>query len=157
MSNKICHPYHIVDESLWPLLGAIRGLYFTTGIVSWFHLNDIFLFIFFNVGFYLFIEILCCDWWPSPLPPCPCLFSYTPIIIYMYIILEVVRIYNSYRLNVFYQINSIIFLDKFVILIIFISLGGIPSMPGLLKKTTILRSLYLNELIRNKFNKIILK
>lgn len=30
----MCHPYHIVDESPWPLFGAIGGLYFTTGIVA---------------------------------------------------------------------------------------------------------------------------
>merc|ERR1712157_499503 len=51
----------------------------------------------------------------------------------MYIILGVVRIYNFYRLNVFYQINSIVFLDKFIILIVFISLGGMPPMLGFLK------------------------
>ena len=34
ISNIICHPYHIVDESPWPLFGAVGGLYFTTGIVS---------------------------------------------------------------------------------------------------------------------------
>merc|ERR1712174_188297 len=50
-----------------------------------------------------------------------------------YIILGVVRIYNFYRLNVFYQINSIVFLDKFIILIVFISLGGMPPMLGFLK------------------------
>jgi len=44
MSNIICHPYHIVDESPWPLFGSIGGLYLTTGIVRWFHLNSIYLF-----------------------------------------------------------------------------------------------------------------
>jgi len=57
----------------------------------------------------------------------------------MYIILGVVRIYNFYRLNVFYQINSIVFLDKFIILIVFISLGGMPPMLGFLRKIIILK------------------
>lgn len=39
MSNIICHPYHIVDESPWPLYGSLGGLFLTSGIVSWFHLN----------------------------------------------------------------------------------------------------------------------
>lgn len=39
MSNIICHPYHIVDESPWPIFGSAGGLYLTSGIVSWFHLN----------------------------------------------------------------------------------------------------------------------
>jgi len=44
MSNFIQHPYHIVDESPWPLYGSMGGLYLTSGIVSWFHLNDLSLF-----------------------------------------------------------------------------------------------------------------
>ena len=59
MSNKICHPYHIVDESPWPLFGAVGGLYFTTGIVSWFHLNDMFLFI---LGITLLLIVII-QWW----------------------------------------------------------------------------------------------
>jgi len=39
MSNLLCHPYHIVDESPWPLIGSVGGLYFTSGIVRWFHLR----------------------------------------------------------------------------------------------------------------------
>jgi len=37
-------PYHIVDESPWPIFGSMGGLFLTTGMVSWFHLNSIFLF-----------------------------------------------------------------------------------------------------------------
>ena len=59
ISNIICHPYHIVDESPWPLFGAIGGLYFTTGIVSWFHLNSIILFF---LGFTI-ILIVITQWW----------------------------------------------------------------------------------------------
>ena len=44
MSNIVCHPYHIVDESPWPIFGAFGGIYLTTGMVSWFHLGDMTLF-----------------------------------------------------------------------------------------------------------------
>lgn len=59
MSNLICHPYHIVDESPWPLLGALGAIYLTGGLASWFHLNSIYLFILGN------ITILCViiQWW----------------------------------------------------------------------------------------------
>ena len=40
MSNFLCHPYHIVDESPWPLFGSAGGLFLTSGIVGWFHLNS---------------------------------------------------------------------------------------------------------------------
>ena len=59
MSNYITHPYHIVDESPWPLYGSIGGIYLTTGIVSWFHLKSIYLF--FLGGFLLIIVIY--QWW----------------------------------------------------------------------------------------------
>ena len=41
MSNKINHPYHIVDESPWPIYGSLRGIYLTTGFISWFHNADL--------------------------------------------------------------------------------------------------------------------
>lgn len=44
MSNLVRHPYHLVDESPWPLVRAFGGLFVTTGILSWFHLNNINLF-----------------------------------------------------------------------------------------------------------------
>ena len=37
MSNLIRHPYHLVDESPWPLIGAIGAFYITSGLVKWFH------------------------------------------------------------------------------------------------------------------------
>ncbi len=37
MSNLINHPFHIVDESPWPILSAIGALGLTSGIVIWFH------------------------------------------------------------------------------------------------------------------------
>jgi len=40
MSNLIHHPYHLVDESPWPLLSAIGAFFFTTGTLKWFHHNS---------------------------------------------------------------------------------------------------------------------
>jgi len=31
---SITHPYHIVDESPWPIYGSLAGIFFTTGILS---------------------------------------------------------------------------------------------------------------------------
>ena len=59
MSNIICHPYHIVDESPWPIFGSIGGLYLTTGIVSWFHMNSITLFF---IGILTLILVIV-QWW----------------------------------------------------------------------------------------------
>ena len=59
VSNYIQHPYHIVDESPWPLYGSIGGLYLTRGIVSWFHLNDTSLFF---IGILLLGAVIF-QWW----------------------------------------------------------------------------------------------
>ena len=40
MSNLIRHPYHLVDESPWPLLRAIASLGLTSGLIEAFHKND---------------------------------------------------------------------------------------------------------------------
>ena len=45
MSNIIRHPYHMVDESPWPLLSSIAGLFLTSGLAYWFHYNSMNLFI----------------------------------------------------------------------------------------------------------------
>lgn len=37
MSNLIRHPYHLVDESPWPLFSSLAALYLTTGSLKWFH------------------------------------------------------------------------------------------------------------------------
>jgi len=37
MSNLIRHPYHLVDESPWPLVRSAGAFFLTTGLVSWFH------------------------------------------------------------------------------------------------------------------------
>ena len=38
MSNSITHPYHIVDESPWPLYASAAGISLTIGLLAWFHL-----------------------------------------------------------------------------------------------------------------------
>jgi len=37
MSHYVQHPYHLVDESPWPLLSSFGALIITTGLVKWFH------------------------------------------------------------------------------------------------------------------------
>ena len=59
MSNLITHPYHIVDESPWPMYGSLGGLYLTRGMISWFHLNDVTLFI---IGT-IILGIVIFQWW----------------------------------------------------------------------------------------------
>jgi len=59
MSNVICHPYHIVDESPWPIYGSLGGLFLTSGIVSWFHLNSIILFF---LGLAILLLVIY-QWW----------------------------------------------------------------------------------------------
>lgn len=34
------HPYHLVDQSPWPLTGAIRALMMTSGLILWFHTHS---------------------------------------------------------------------------------------------------------------------
>lgn len=37
MSHVVQHPYHLVDESPWPILRSLGALIITTGLVKWFH------------------------------------------------------------------------------------------------------------------------
>lgn len=37
MSNLIRHPYHLVDESPWPLTRASGAFFLTSGLAKWFH------------------------------------------------------------------------------------------------------------------------
>jgi len=59
MSNKICHPFHLVDLSPWPLLSSISALGTTTGLVVWFHEKDYFL-LFIRISLILLIIY---QWW----------------------------------------------------------------------------------------------
>lgn len=41
MIVKKNHSFHLVDQRPWPLLGSLRALILTSGIVKWFHLYNI--------------------------------------------------------------------------------------------------------------------
>nr|YP_009115781.1 cytochrome c oxidase subunit III [Temnopleurus hardwickii]AJC10789.1 cytochrome c oxidase subunit III [Temnopleurus hardwickii] len=53
------HPYHLVDQSPWPLTGAISGLMMTSGLVLWFHTNSLLLL---TIGFVLLATTMI-NWW----------------------------------------------------------------------------------------------
>lgn len=40
MSNLIRHPYHLVDESPWPLIRATGAFFLTSGLIKWFHAHS---------------------------------------------------------------------------------------------------------------------
>jgi cytochrome c oxidase subunit 3 len=59
MSNYLRHPYHLVDESPWPLIAALGGLGITSGLLKWFHFNRAF-----NLLFRItFLLIVTFQWW----------------------------------------------------------------------------------------------
>merc|ERR1711875_35958 len=68
-------------------------------------------------------------------------------LIYLILLLGIYFIYNLYNLNIFYQVIRINLIDKFFIVILFISLGGIPPLLGFLRKFLILKILVLEEKI----------
>ena len=45
MSNFLRHPFHLVDESPWPLLAAFRAIGLTSGLLKWFHYSEVRLFL----------------------------------------------------------------------------------------------------------------
>lgn len=59
MSTHSNHPYHLVDYSPWPLTGALGAITLTSGIIQWFHLLDIKLFIIGN----LITLLTMYQWW----------------------------------------------------------------------------------------------
>jgi len=59
MSNLIRQPYHLVDESPWPLLRSLRAFFLTVGIVKWFHFNSSSLL----VLALLLLIIITAQWW----------------------------------------------------------------------------------------------
>ena len=59
MSNYTQHPYHLVDESPWPIMAAIFGLGITRGIAKWFHTNNTDLF-FIRLFILIFVSA---QWW----------------------------------------------------------------------------------------------
>nr|ALO77223.1 cytochrome c oxidase subunit 3 [Phycosecis limbata] len=58
MSHKN-HPFHLVDYSPWPLLGALSAMITMTGLIKWFHMfsNDLLLYSFIVMGLIMF------QWW----------------------------------------------------------------------------------------------
>lgn len=40
MSSIVRHPYHLVDESPWPLLRSVGAFFLTSGLIKWFHQNS---------------------------------------------------------------------------------------------------------------------
>ena len=67
------------------------------------------------------------------------------ILIYIYILLGIYIFYNIYYFNIFMQINRINLFDKIIIVIVFISLGGMPPILGFLRKLLILKIIFIYE------------
>merc|ERR1712227_1060228 len=67
------------------------------------------------------------------------------IIIYFFLLIGIYIIYNLYNLNIFLQINRINYFDKTILILIFISLGGIPPLLGFLSKYIILKFIIIYE------------
>nr|QHD47916.1 cytochrome c oxidase subunit III [Etrocorema hochii] len=59
MSSHANHPYHLVDQSPWPLTGAIGALATVSGLVKWFHHYDLTLL---NLGL-LILSLTMIQWW----------------------------------------------------------------------------------------------
>jgi len=63
----------------------------------------------------------------------------------MYILLGIYIFYSMYYYNIFIQINRTNFFDKIIIILLFISLGGIPPILGFLRKLLILKIIFIYE------------
>lgn len=37
MTNKLNHPFHLVEKSPWPIVASFGAMFLTTGLVKWFH------------------------------------------------------------------------------------------------------------------------
>lgn len=59
MSNLIRHPYHLVDESPWPIIRATGAFFLTSGLIKWFHARSISLLL---IGLFI-ILIVIGQWW----------------------------------------------------------------------------------------------
>lgn len=59
MSNFVYHPYHLVDESPWPLTRAIGAFLLTSGLVKWFHFSSLSLIL---IGL-MVILLTMLQWW----------------------------------------------------------------------------------------------
>nr|ALO71123.1 cytochrome c oxidase subunit 3 [Staphylinidae sp. 1 EF-2015] len=59
MQSHKNHPFHLVDISPWPLLGALGAMITMVGLIKWFHFFNNFLFL---MGFVITILIMY-QWW----------------------------------------------------------------------------------------------
>nr|QLY90167.1 cytochrome c oxidase subunit 3 [Micropterna lateralis] len=59
MSTHANHPFHLVSQSPWPLMGALSTMTFLTGMINWFHMYNINLLL---LGFTM-ILITMYQWW----------------------------------------------------------------------------------------------
>nr|YP_009485726.1 cytochrome c oxidase subunit III [Scipinia horrida]AVZ00862.1 cytochrome c oxidase subunit III [Scipinia horrida] len=59
MKSHHNHPYHLVDVSPWPFTGAIGAMTLTSGMIMWFHMNNMSLY-FLGVTILLLTMI---QWW----------------------------------------------------------------------------------------------
>nr|QIV24593.1 cytochrome c oxidase subunit III [Bifidoprionus rufus] len=59
MSSQKNHPFHLVDYSPWPILGAFGAMTFMMGLIKWFHFQEINLLI---IGFILTLSVMY-QWW----------------------------------------------------------------------------------------------
>lgn len=53
------HPFHLVENSPWPILGAFRGIISLVGIIKWFHTSNNNLFLLGNI----ILIIIIIQWW----------------------------------------------------------------------------------------------
>ena len=65
--------------------------------------------------------------------------------IYVFLLMGIYLFYNSFYYNLFIQINRINFFDKIIIVLLFISLGGMPPLLGFLRKFLILKIIFIYE------------
>merc|ERR1711950_140103 len=66
------------------------------------------------------------------------------MIIYMFLLGGFINVFNFQGLKMGNQINSIMFFEKFSIIMLFISLGGMPPLLGFLRKIIILKIILIN-------------
>ena len=66
------------------------------------------------------------------------------MIIYMFLLGGFINVFNFQGLKIFNQINPIMFFEKFSIIMLFISLGGMPPLLGFLRKMIILKIILIN-------------
>ena len=59
MSNFLRHPFHLVDESPWPLLTSLGGASVAAGLLTWFQTSDYKLLL----SAVILLLIVCYQWW----------------------------------------------------------------------------------------------